>query len=321
MAEVRVINNLQEAAEFYVEFCIAKGFSEHTAKSKLVSLERFRLWALRQGVTHPKDVDLELLEQYRLYLHNYISLKTHKPLGISTQATDLVHVKMMMRQLFRRRVITHNSCEWFEIPKVPRSLPPIILKVPDIERILMQTYFAGPIGVRDRAILEVFYASGVRRAELSRLKIADVDTVANTIRVTGKGKRERLIPLAPRACRAILKYTRECRPKLISVDSDDTLFLSRAGTPISFTKMTDLVANYVRRSGFSAGACHLFRHATATLMLDGGADIRHVQEQLGHACIASTQIYTHVSIKQLERVYHNTHPASQLPGDAASANY
>lgn len=311
MADVRVISNLSEAAEFYTEFCRAKNFSGDTVKSQAVALERFRIWALQHQVTRPQEVDLELLEQYRLYLHAYVSHKTKKLLSIKTQASLLVHVKMMMRQLFRRRVITHNDCELFDIPKVPHSLPPIVLKVDEIERILSQTYFSGQKGVRDRAILEIFYATGMRRTELSRLKIADVDTVANTIRVQGKGRRERLIPIAPRACSAILKYIREYRPKQVSAESGDTLFLSRSGKPIRPTKLTDLVSTYVRRSGINAGACHLFRHATATLMLDGGADIRHVQEQLGHVSIASTQIYTHVSIKQLERVYHNTHPASK----------
>lgn len=204
-----------------------------------------------------------------------------------------------------------NDCEFFDIPKVPHSLPPIILKMDDIERILVQTYFSGQKGIRDRAILEIFYATGMRWTELSRLKIVDIDTIANTVRVQGKGRRERLIPIAPRACKAVLKYIREYRLKQVSVESGDTLFLTGSGKPIRPTKLTDLVFIYVRRSGINAGACHLFRHATATLMLDGGADIRHVQEQLGHVSIASTQIYTHVSIKQLERVYHGTHPASK----------
>jgi integrase/recombinase XerD len=311
MADVRVINNLGEAAGFYTEFCRAKNYSEDTVKSQSASLEKFRMWALARGVTHPQEVDLELMEQYRLYLHTYISHKTKKLLSIKTQAGYLVHVKMMMVQLFRRRVITHNDCELFEIPKVPHSLPPIILTVEDIEKILLQTYFSGQKGIRDRAILLVFYASGMRRTELSRLKIADVDTIANTVRVQGKGRRERLIPIASRACRAILKYIREYRPKQVSAESGDILFLSRSGRPIAPAKLTDLAGTYVRRAGIRAGACHLFRHATATLMLDAGADIRHVQEQLGHVSIASTQIYTHVSIKQLERVYHGTHPASK----------
>ena len=313
MSDVVEINNLREAAEFYSNYCLAKGHSPASVKSMQFPLEQFAMWAYHEGVIHPRDVDLEFMEKYRLYLHNYVSVRKGQPLNIKTQAKNLVHIKMMMRQLFRRRVVTHNNFEWFEIPKQPKSLPAKILKVNEIDKILLHTKFVGRKGIRDRAIIEVFYATGIRRIELSNLKIADIDTVANTIKINkGKGQKDRLIPIAPRAIKAVVQYIKEYRPQLVTAFSGETLFLNRVGKPMAPNKLTNLMSCYVRRSGVSEeGACHIFRHATATHMLDGGADIRHVQEQLGHASIASTQIYTHVSIKQLERVYHQTHPAAQ----------
>lgn len=317
MTDIIEIRNLREAAEFYSNYCLAKGHSPASVKSMQFPLEQFTMWAYHEGVTHPRDVDLEFMEKYRLYLHHYVSVKTGQPLNIKTQAKNLVHIKMMMRQLFRRRVVTHNNFEWFEIPKQPKSLPPKILKADEIGKILLHTNFVGMKGIRDRAIIEVFYATGIRRIELSNLKIADIDTAANQIKIIkGKGQKDRLIPIAPRAIQAITRYIKEYRPKLASAFSGDTLFLNRAGKPMAPNKLTHLMSCYVRRSGVSeTGACHIFRHATATHMLDGGADIRHIQKQLGHASIASTEIYTHVSIKQLERVYHQTHPASSERND------
>ena len=189
----------------------------------------------------------------------------------------------------------------------------MVLSSEEIERI-----FAVPmqrndlVGIRDRSILELFYASAIRRSELVRLNIEHIDLHDRILTVLeGKGLRDRRIPVARRACRWVRRYLEEVRPQFLSIDSGDALFISDKGLPLNPDQVGQRVGKYVRRAGIDKpGACHLFRHAAATLMLDAGADIRHVQEMLGHADISTTQIYTHVAIKQLAKVYNRTHPAA-----------
>jgi integrase/recombinase XerD len=177
--------------------------------------------------------------------------------------------------------------------------------------VLMQPDIHDVLGLRDRAILETFYSTGMRRLELATLKLWDLDLerATATIRL-GKGKKDRFIPLGDRAAAWIAKYIVESRPKLVSEPDDKTVFLSNAGEPFSLDHLSDLVRVYVDASGIGKrGACHLFRHTMATLMLEGGADIRFIQAMLGHADLKTTQIYTHVAIRQLQEIHRATHPA------------
>jgi len=171
-------------------------------------------------------------------------------------------------------------------------------------------------GLRDRAILETLYSTGLRRAELARLAVHDVDFAGGALTVRkGKGGKDRVVPIGERALAWIEKYLADARPALARAgDEADTLFLSeRGGKPLTVAYLSSMATRYVTRAGFGkSGSCHLFRHTCATLMLEGGADIRHVQEQLGHACLQTTQIYTHVSISRLKEVHAATHPAAKL---------
>ncbi|MCG0477193.1 tyrosine-type recombinase/integrase [Pseudomonas aeruginosa] len=172
------------------------------------------------------------------------------------------------------------------------------------------------MGLRDRAILEVYYATGIRRAELAGLDIRDVDFKHQIVTVRkGKGSQDRRIPIAQRALDSVERYLSELRSKLATVASGEALFLGETGKRIQSSKLTELVGRCIRRSGIGkSGSCHALRHATATHMLRHGADIRYVQEMLGHLCIESTQIYTHVTITDLQGVYSRTHPAARGSG-------
>lgn len=160
--------------------------------------------------------------------------------------------------------------------------------------------------------MEVYYATAIRRSELVRMKMVHIELGKGILTIVeGKGLKDRRLPIAQRACDWVSRYLDEVRPKFVTIDSGDAMFLSRNGFPINPDQVGQMVGKYVRRAGIDKpGACHLFRHAGATSMLDAGADIRYVQEMLGHADISTTQIYTHVAIKQLERVYNRTHPAA-----------
>ena len=153
----------------------------------------------------------------------------------------------------------------------------------------------------------------IRRSELIRLRLEDIDLEKRILMIVeGKGLKDRRLPIAVRACEWVSIYLDVVRPYFKRVESGGAVFLSSKGLPLHADQVGQMVGKYVRRAGIDKpGACHLFRHAAATSMLDAGADIRHVQEMLGHADISTTQIYTHVAIKQLERVYNRTHPAAK----------
>jgi len=176
-------------------------------------------------------------------------------------------------------------------------------------------------GLRDRACLELFYATGIRRLELTNLHQSDLDRTRGTLHVRlGKGRKDRFVPIGERALAWVTKYEREARPELLSDPSERHLFLNQYGNPLSPDGLSWRVRDYFKQAGIEKrGACHLFRHTMATAMLDNGADIRHVQEILGHGQITSTQRYTHVSIARLHAVHAATHPAAKLLRDPDNA--
>jgi len=166
------------------------------------------------------------------------------------------------------------------------------------------------IGIRDRAILETLYSTGMRRMELIRLHVTDIDAERGTVMVRlGKGKKDRMIPIGERALAWVAKYRDDARPDLACGTDDGTLFLTTLGEAFVPDRMTQLVRTYVDAADTGKkGACHLFRHTMATLMLEGGADIRFIQAMLGHAELSTTQIYTQVSIRTLKEIHTATHP-------------
>jgi integrase/recombinase XerD len=183
----------------------------------------------------------------------------------------------------------------------------------EIETILAGPDISGPIGLRDRALLEVLYSTGIRRMELIRLEIGDLNLERGVLLVRqGKGKKDRVVPVGSRALSWLHKYLTDARTEILIDSGVQALFVSGYGDgPMSAGYLTRLVTEYIRRAGVAKGGCHVFRHSCATLMLENGADIRFIQQILGHAHLTSTQIYTEVSIAQLQRVHAMTHPAEK----------
>jgi integrase len=199
-------------------------------------------------------------------------------------------------------------------PRVPVPVPVDVWPEPDsAPGAVSPAHLADPLGLHDRVMLELFYATGLRRSELTRLRVFDLDIERLTLAVRqGKGRKDRMIPTGERAAAWAARYLADTRPRLAVEPDDGILFLTVDGTPFSPDRLTGLVADYVKRSGVGKpGACHLFRHTMATLMLEGGADIRFIQQMLGHADISTTQIYTEVSLRQLRAIHTATHPAAQ----------
>ncbi len=178
-----------------------------------------------------------------------------------------------------------------------------------------------PVGLRDRAMLELLYATGIRRMEVCGLEVTDVHLDKLRILVRqGKGGRDRMLPLGRRAAYWVGRYLQEARPMLSSQGTSATLFIGQGGAPLSLQWLSTVVSQYIGKAQLGKrGACHLFRHSMATLMLEGGADIRYIQAMLGHADLSTTQIYTQVAIDQLQRVHGATHPGVWGDGVGPSA--
>src|SRR5208282_988337 len=175
-------------------------------------------------------------------------------------------------------------------------------------------WFRWLVRLRDRAILETFYSTGIRRRELVHLKLYDVDRERGTLTIRqGKGKKDRMIPIGERALAWVGKYLREARPQLAVEPDDATLFLTQYGEPFNPDALSNLTRDLIAQANLGkSGSCHTFRHTMATLMLEGGANLRYIQQMLGHAELSSTEIYTHVAIRKLQKIHAATHPGATL---------
>ncbi|MBT8067911.1 MAG: site-specific tyrosine recombinase XerC [Gammaproteobacteria bacterium] len=297
----------------FVEASAAMGLSEATVEIRRRMLSRFILWCDERDLHRPQDITRPILERYRRYLYHYRKANG-EPLSFATQQQRLIPIKMFFKWLTRENYILYNPASELELPKVHHRLPKQLLTADEVERILNQTLLHGALGVRDRAIIETFYSTGIRRAELSNLKLYDADTCNGTLMIReGKGKKDRMVPLGARAGHWIERYREDVRPSLVVEPDKSFLFLHEYGEPFRGNRLTDLTKKYIRAAGIDKpGACHIFRHTMATLMLDNGADIRFIQAMLGHSDLSTTQIYTQVSIAKLKQVHSLTHPASRL---------
>ncbi len=296
----------------FLEWSAAMGLSDQTVISRKRALSRFAVWCNERDLNRPQDITRPILERYRRHLFHYRK-SNGEPISFATQQQRLIPIKAFFKWLTKENYILYNPASELELPKVHKRLPKAILSADEVERILNQTLLHGEIGIRDRAIIETLYSSGIRRMELINLSLYDVDLKNGTMMVReGKGKKDRLVPLGQRACNWIERYRDEVRPRLVTDQNDNTLFLHESGEPLRKNRLTDLVKKHIAAAGINKpGACHLFRHSMATLMLDNGADIRHIQAILGHSQLSTTEIYTQVAIRKLKAVHALTHPADR----------
>lgn len=296
----------------FLEWSAAVGLSPRTVDIRQRMLKRFIHWCDERGLDRPQDITRPILERYRRYLYHYRK-SNGEPISFATQQQRLVPIKAFFKWLTKENHILHNPASEMELPRVLRRLPKHILTHEEVERIVNQTMLHGDLGIRDRAIIETLYSTGIRRMELVNLKLYDVDTRNGTLMVReGKGKKDRMVPLGQRACTWIGKYTDEIRPGLVVEPDDGTLFLHEYGEAFHKNRLSDLVKKYIEQAGIDKpGACHIFRHTMATLMLDNGADIRHIQAMLGHSQLSTTETYTQVSSRKLKEIHALTHPADR----------
>ncbi len=294
----------------FSEWAAMSGNSPTTVKSREQVLRRFIAWCDERGLDDPNTITRPMLERYQAYLYHYRKANGD-PLSPGSQHALLAPVKAFFKWLVQQNYLLHNPASELVLPKQIRGLPPAILTVEEVDQLIHLPDTDTPYGIRDRAILETLYSTGIRRMELVNLSVYDIDAARKTLLVRqGKGRKDRLLPLGERALHWIDRYRQDARPRLLTHEDDRTLFLTDYGEPWHKNRLSDLVRKYLHHAQIDKpGACHLFRHAMATHMLENGADIRYIQQMLGHSDLSTTQIYTQVSIQKLRDIHAATHPA------------
>jgi integrase/recombinase XerD len=297
------------AVEFF-ESGRLKNLSPRTIEHFDFDLDRFISWAALRGISTPSQVTRAVLVAYQRALF-YHRKKDGQPLAFSSQSRALVTLRGFFRWLSKNDHVDGNPAADLDLPKVENRLPKHVLSVAEVEAVLAVVDVDQPLGLRDRGILEVLYSTGMRRHELAGLKLTDLDDDRGVVTVRqGKGKKDRVIPIGDRACAWVKKWVDEERDQWVTEADEGFVFVSNDGSAMGLGWLSRMVGAYVDKAEIGKrGSCHLFRHTMATLLLEGGADIRFIQEILGHASAATTQIYTRVSIRQLKAVHTMAHPA------------
>ena len=297
----------------YFEWLEVRHFSARTVRQRRVHLGYFLAWCEARSLRRPVDVTRPILERYQRHLHLARKVDGH-PLSLTSQTGRLADVRGFFRWLVRENALLANPAADLVMPRPDKRLPRAVLSPLEADTVMNQPNVRDPIGLRDRAMLETLYSTGMRRSELLALKVDDLDAERGTVMIRlGKGRKDRLIPIGERAVAWVDKYLREVRPGLALGRDEGVLFLTELGESLVPEYVTHRLRKYVEAADVGQkGACHIFRHTMATAMLDHGADIRYVQEMLGHASLSTTQIYTHLSIKKLQKIHAATHPAARL---------
>lgn len=296
---------ITEAMEDFLRACSAeRDLSPHTVAAYRRDLDQFAEWMSRGGVTGLDRIQRKAVRRFVAFL------------GERGYARRSISRKVSAVRSFLAWAVTHDLIESnpagdVPVPKLDRPLPKV-MKAADAAALCDLPPDDDAMGQRDRAILELLYGSGLRVAELCSLDVDDVDTRAGRLRVTGKGRKQRQVPVSRPAAAAVDSYVRGGRADLLwpetPADARHALFLNARGRRLGPRSVRSMLARYLSAEGAVPVGPHALRHSFATHLLDGGADLRAVQELLGHESLATTQIYTHVSTERLKKVYEQSHP-------------
>jgi integrase/recombinase XerD len=294
---------MQKYLQSYLQFLnFEKGISKNTYASYQLDLNRYLAHLDEDGITSVEKVTDEFISGFLATLYD---------LGLSAKsvARNLSAIKGFHKFLVREGITKYNPTEDVESPKLARKLPDV-LHQHEIEKILAQPNTAEPLGIRDKTMLETMYACGLRVSELITLRQSDVYPNEGFVRVFGKGAKERLVPIGKSALEWIEIYKEKVRVPLGKLGRGrDVLFLNARGRPMSRMAVWNIVHDYTLKAGIKKEVHpHTFRHSFATHLLEGGADLRAVQEMLGHSDISTTEIYTHIDREYLKEVHRTFHP-------------
>ncbi len=298
-------NDSRQDLEDFKSYIIAeKNFSKHTAKAYCSDILSFLLWI---DETSCENVNFEKIREYLHFIQKFNYKKT-------TIARKIASLRTFYKYLYRERKVNSNPAINLNAPKRPKSLPKFL--TPDeVEQILNNTKIETPAGYRNRTILELLWATGMRISELSGLNFGDLNLEHNEIRVFGKGSKERIILVTDRAKNFLIRYIESARsliPKDFPVpdtSEESPVFINNTGYRLQTRTIRNVINDVVEKINLPKHVTpHVFRHSFATHLIENGADLRIVQELLGHASISNTQIYTHVSSRHLKEVYNEAHP-------------
>jgi site-specific recombinase XerD len=277
-----------------------RGMAEKTRRAYGVDLGQFALWCTAQAVG-PCEVGSRELRRYAAVLSGRDAVA-------ATIARKLAALRAFYRTLREHGQVTQNPVDLIPSPKRPRTLP-TVLRPDELATLLDRIPASTPLELRDRALLEVAYACGLRAEELVNLDVTSVGFDAEELRVEGKGSKTRIVPAGEPALRAVARYLERARPALAAGDGDRALFLSKSGRRLSTSDVRRRLRVWSRNAAVQGGISpHTLRHSFATHLLEGGADLRAIQELLGHASISTTQIYTRVESARLKSAYARSHP-------------
>jgi integrase/recombinase XerD len=284
-------------------------YAAETIKRYTYFLNRFFAWLEAQNVTEISAVTKELIQDYQTHLYETVNSRG-EPNSVFHQNNTLKAIKGFFRYLAEQNYLVSDPSRDVSYARTPKRLPRSILTGPEAKKVIHAPNTKTATGYRDRAIIEVFYSTGIRRNELINLELSDVDYHEGFVRInSGKGNKDRVVPIGKIACRYIENYVKAVRPMLVKDPTDNHLFLTINGTKISENRVWQLVKDYSKKTKIKKNVTtHTFRHTCATLMLKNKANIRHIQELLGHSSLEATQVYTRVSITDLKEVHSKCHP-------------
>jgi integrase/recombinase XerD len=294
---------MEDSIDAFIRFlAVERGLSENYQLSTYRSLSEFAQWCrAKKKMAHPRGVTLALISEY---------LADRKHAGLSASSIKLVVValKIFFRFLTTKGVIERDPTEALALPRIERYLPETLNEL-QVEQFLERIDTKAVHGLRDRAMIELLYASGLRISELANARLENFNFEERVVRVTGKGNKTRLVPVGRKACEALAAYLSAERPKLVKPRTGSEIFLSERGTKLTTARIWQIVKKHAQRAGLKENVYpHMLRHSFATHLLSNGADLRIIQEMLGHADISTTQVYTHVDQQRLKAVHRQFHP-------------
>ncbi|WP_410738918.1 site-specific tyrosine recombinase XerC [Citrobacter sedlakii] len=297
----------------WLESLLSAGYSERSIEGYRERVLPFVTWCEERGLMYAPQVSLPVLEGWQRHLRVYRKADGNT-LAVGGQLNRLSAVRNFYRWLLKRHVILYNPAEQIELPKEEKRLPAQVFSEQETRTVLQSLDTEKPLGLRNRAILEILWSTGIRRMEVANLMLGDVDFTRGVVNVRqGKGKKDRVVPVGHVALEWVMRYLRNVRPRLAQRFDSGHLFITWHGKGLNRGTLTQLAGEAIRDKARidKPGACHIFRHSMATQMLDNGADTRHIQAILGHEKLETTQIYTKVAIAPLQRVHEKTHPAEK----------
>ena len=296
---------LEQAVDDYIVFLtVEKGASQNTIEAYSNDVRKLTQYLSDEKINNWREVD-------SYTIRGYLAFMQAEQITNTTRARNVAALKSFFRFLYVEKYTENNLGELLDVPRKEKVLPKY-LTMEEVERLLEAPNITTPNGCRDKAMLELLYASGLRVSVLITLRLNDISFEMAYVRCFGKGSKERIIPLGSYALDALAHYIEVCRPKVANNWQTDTLFLNKNGKGLTRQGFWKLIKKYGREAAITADITpHVLRHSFATHLLSGGADLRAIQEMLGHADIATTQIYTHLLGEQMLDVYNAAHPRAK----------